>query len=68
MICLFCPIKTCPNAGIIDGPGLCDAFPEELSDEELKTIAENMAELEEEDEQELLIERGICPHCGKPLR
>ena len=36
--------------------------------EQIKTIAENMAELEEEDEQELLIERGICPHCGKPLR
>ena len=50
MNCLLCPITTCPDAGVVDGPGCCDAFPEELSDEERATIEENMAELEEEDE------------------
>lgn len=65
---MFCPITTCPDAGIIDGPGVCDAFPPEISDEERKTIEENMAEIEELDEQAMLRERGICPHCGKPLR
>ena len=50
MNCFLCPITTCPDAGVVDGPGCCDAFPEELSDEERATIEENMAELEEEDE------------------
>lgn len=67
MICLFCPITGCPDAGIVDGPGCCDMFPDDadrLSAEELEAIAE---EDERRGEEEMLIERGICPHCGKPL-
>ena len=67
MICLLCPIKGCPDAGVVDGPGCCDLFPspyDRLTPEESDAIAEEEARLGEE---EMLIERGICPHCGKPL-
>ena len=70
MICLFCPIKGCPDAGIVDGPGCCDIFPaaDGLTDEQRAALEEDWRE--EEDmrmEEDMLIERGICPHCGKPL-
>ena len=70
MICLFCPIKACPDAGIVDGPGCCDMFPEPdgLTDEQRAELEEDWRE--EEDmrmEEDMLIERGVCPHCGKPL-
>ena len=67
MICLLCPIKGCPDAGVVDGPGCCDLFPspyDRLTPEESDAIAEEEERLGEE---EMLIERGICPHCGKPL-
>ena len=62
MICLCCPVKTCPDAGIVDGPGCCDLFPspaDEIEEEDERRM--------EEEEDEMLIERGICPHCGKKL-
>ena len=64
MICLFCPIKDCPDAGIVDGPGCCDLFPaaDGLTDEQRAALDEDVRE-----EEDVLIERGICPHCGKPL-
>ena len=64
MICLFCPIKGCPDAGIVDGPGCCDLFPaaDGLTDEQRAALEEDMRE-----EEDMLIERGVCPHCGKPL-
>ena len=71
MICLFCPVKGCPDAGIVDGPGCCDLFPsaaDRLAPEELDAIAEEEERRMEEEEEEMLIERGICPHCGKKLR
>ena len=63
MICLFCPIKACPDAGIVDGPGCCDLFPaaDGLTDEQRAALEEDWRE--EED----MIAHGICPHCGKPL-
>ncbi len=70
MICLFCPIKTCPDAGIVDGPGCCDMFPasDGLTDEQRAALEEDWREEEDRrEEEEMLIERGICPHCGKPL-
>ena len=70
MICLFCPVKACPDAGVVDGPGCCDLFPasDGLTDEQRDALEEDWRE--EEDrlvEEEMLSERGICPHCGKPL-
>ena len=64
MICLFCPIKGCPDARIVDGPGCCDLFPaaDGLTDEQRAALEEDMRE-----EEDMLIERGVCPHCGKPL-
>ena len=70
MICLCCPVKTCPDAGIVDGPGCCDLFPspaDELPQELLDEIEEEDERRMEEEEDEILIERGICPHCGKKL-
>jgi len=70
MICLLCPIKGCPDAGVVDGPGCCDLFPspyDRLTPEESDAIAEEEERLAEEEEEEMLIERGICPHCGKKL-
>ena len=65
MICLFCPIKECPDAGIVDGPGCCDFFPDhQQTDWEDEDDEWWMDEYEKE---EMLIERGICPQCGKKL-
>lgn len=70
MICLFCPMKGCPDAGIVDGLGCCDLFPasDGLTDEQRAALEEDWREEEEMRMQdEMFIERGICPHCGKPL-
>ena len=70
MICLFCPISDCPDAGVVDGIGCCGLFPgpDGLSDEQLETLEEDWREEEDRQmEEDVLIERGICPHCGKPL-
>ena len=70
MICLCCPVKTCPDAGIVDGPGCCDLFPasDGLTDEQRDALEEDWREEEDRRvEEEMLIERDICPHCGKPL-
>ena len=70
MICLFCPIETCPDAGLVDGPGCCDLFPasDGLTDDQRMALEENWREEEDRrKEEEMFIERGICPHCAKPL-
>ena len=70
MICLLCPIKGCPDAGVVDAPGCCNLFPSayDLADEEREALEEDWREEEEmRAEEDMLIERGICPHCGKPL-
>ena len=70
MICLFCPIKGCPDAGGVDGPGCCDIFPAEddLTDEQRAAIEENWCEEEDwREEQDMFIERGISPRCDNPL-
>ena len=69
MICLLCPIKGCPDAGVVDGPGCCDLFPaSDGTDEQRDALEEDWREEEDRrEEEEMLIERGICPHCGKPL-
>ena len=70
MICLCCPVKTCPDAGIVDGPGCCDMFPDSdgLTDEQREALEEDWREEEDRRVEEgMLIERGICPHSGKPL-
>ena len=70
MICLFCPIKACPDAGIVDGPGCCNMFPapDGFTDGQRDVLEENWCEEEDQRvEEDMLIERGICPHCGKPL-
>ena len=70
MICLFCPIKGCPDAGVVDGPGCCDIFPasDGLTDEQRASLEEEWSEEDDMLEQyDMLIERGICPPCGKPI-
>lgn len=62
MNCLFCPIKSCPDAGVVDGPGCCDIFPAEAD------IEENWREEEDWlEEEDMLIERGISLRCDNPL-
>ena len=70
MICLLCPIKGCPYAGIVDSIGDCNYFPapDGLTDEQRADLEEDWREEEEmRVEEDMLVERGICPHCGKPL-
>ena len=54
MICLFCPIKGCPDAGIVDGPGCCDLFPaaDGLTDEQRAALEEDWCEDEDMREEE----------------
>ena len=69
MICLFCTMD-CPDAGIVDGPGCCYMFPapDGLTDEQRDALEEDLREEEDQrEEADMLIKRGICPHCGKPL-
>lgn len=70
MICLFCPIKGCSDAGVVDGPGCCDIFPAEddLTDEQRAAIEENRREEDDwREEEDMFIERGISPRCDNPL-
>ena len=43
MICLFCPMKGCPDAGIVDGLGCCDLFPasDGLTDEQRAALEDD---------------------------
>ena len=68
MICLFCTLN-CPDAGIVDGPGCCDSYPDRLLTDDQRARLEDEWREEEErrEEEEMLIERGICPHCGREL-
>lgn len=58
MICLLCPVKGCPDAGVVDGPGCCDLFPSEWdpTDEERAALEEDWSE-----EEEMRAEEDIAP-------